>query len=256
VNHPGFWPVTTDGQALAFRDSCFDAVICQLGLQFFPDPALGLSEFRRVLRPGGKASVCVISTPDQAPLWGVLAETLGRYLPDRRQIFMSSFSLADPTRFEDLFERAGFMNVRVVRDVRGTQMGSFEEYWQSIEAGIGSIPQSYLLLTETDRRAVRKEVQAKLSQFEVGGNLHMSVEMLIGSGQKDKESIRAALPASNRLTPFDPRLADLLVCPSTRGPLEYELATGELISRRAGLAFPIRDGIPIMLPNVARRLPP
>ena len=102
---------------------------------------------------------------------------------------MSSFSLADPTRFEDLFERAGFMNVRVVRDVRGTQMGSFEEYWQSIEAGIGSIPQSYLLLTETDRRAVRKEVQAKLSQFEVDGNLHMSVEMLIGSGQKDKESM-------------------------------------------------------------------
>jgi hypothetical protein len=35
VNHPGFWPVTTDGQALAFRNDCFDAVICQLGLQFF-----------------------------------------------------------------------------------------------------------------------------------------------------------------------------------------------------------------------------
>jgi uncharacterized protein len=123
-------------------------------------------------------------------------------------------------------------------------------------AGIGSIPQSYLLLTEVDRRAVRQEVEAQLSQFKVNGNLHMTVEMLIGSGQKDQEGMSAALPASNRPAPFDPRFADLLVCPSTAGPLEYAPATGELISRRAGLAFPIRDGIPIMLPNTARRLSP
>ena len=122
---------------------------------------------------------------------------------------MSSFSLADPTRFEDLFKGAGFTNVRVVRDVRGTTMGSFEEYWASIEAGIGSIPQSYLLLTETDRRAVREEVQAQTLQFEVDGDLHMSVEMLIGSGQKDQESISAALPASNRSS---------TIRPAVRGP--------------------------------------
>src|SRR5215475_456392 len=47
-----FQPVAMDGQAMAFRDSSFDAVVCQLGLQFFPDPARGLTEFRRVLRPG------------------------------------------------------------------------------------------------------------------------------------------------------------------------------------------------------------
>jgi uncharacterized protein len=185
---------------------------------------------------------------------GVLAETLGHYLPEKRNIFMSSFSLADPTRLESLFRDAGFTNVSIVRDVRGTQMGSFEQYWASIEAGIGSIPQSYLLLTDGDRCAVREEVQAKLSRFEVNGNLHLSVEMLVGSGQKDRESTSAALPPSHRPTPFDPRFADLLVCPGTRGPLEYEAATGELISRLAGLAFPIRDGIPIMLPSAARRL--
>jgi len=254
VNHPGFLPVVTDGQALSFRDGGFDAVICQLGLQFFPDPARGLTEFCRVLRPGGKASVCVISTPDRAPLWGVLAETLGRYLPERRNIFMASFSLANATRFEDLFTSAGFTDVTVMRDVRGTTAGSFEEYWQAIEAGIGSIPQSYLLLTEADRRAVREEVHAKLSDFEFHGNLHLSVEMLIGSGRKGQEATSAARPAANTPTPFDPRYADLLVCPNTGGPLEYDLATGELTSRRAGLAFPIRDGIPIMLADAARRL--
>lgn len=53
---------------------------------------------------------------------------------------------------------------------------------------------------------------------------------------------------------IDPKLLEILVCPVTHGPLEFDSAAGELISRRAGLAYPIRDGIPIMLPGEARRL--
>jgi uncharacterized protein YbaR (Trm112 family) len=52
----------------------------------------------------------------------------------------------------------------------------------------------------------------------------------------------------------DPRLLEILVCPVTKGPLRYDRAAGELISDAAGLAYPIRDGIPIMLPDEARRL--
>jgi uncharacterized protein len=52
----------------------------------------------------------------------------------------------------------------------------------------------------------------------------------------------------------DPRLLEILVCPVTKGPLEYDRAASELISRKAGLAYPIRDGIPIMLPEEARPL--
>jgi uncharacterized protein YbaR (Trm112 family) len=52
----------------------------------------------------------------------------------------------------------------------------------------------------------------------------------------------------------DPTLLELLVCPVTKEPLEFNAVTGELISRRAGLAFPIRDGIPIMLVDEARQL--
>jgi uncharacterized protein len=54
--------------------------------------------------------------------------------------------------------------------------------------------------------------------------------------------------------PVDPRLLAILVCPMTKGPLEYDRARNELISRKAGLAYPVRDGIPIMLPEEARRL--
>ena len=53
---------------------------------------------------------------------------------------------------------------------------------------------------------------------------------------------------------IDPKLLEILVCPLTKGPLEYDAAAGELISRPAGLAYPIRAGIPIMLPDEARQL--
>ncbi|HEX3066433.1 MAG TPA: Trm112 family protein [Candidatus Polarisedimenticolia bacterium] len=56
---------------------------------------------------------------------------------------------------------------------------------------------------------------------------------------------------SNRV---DPKLLEILVCPLTKGPLEYDAAAQELVSRQAGLAYPIRDGIPIMLIDEARRL--
>lgn len=52
----------------------------------------------------------------------------------------------------------------------------------------------------------------------------------------------------------DSRLLEILVCPVTHGPLEFNRAKGELISRSARLAYPIRDGVPIMLPEEAREL--
>ena len=55
-------------------------------------------------------------------------------------------------------------------------------------------------------------------------------------------------------TTVDPKLLEILVCPVTKGPLDYDAEKQELISRQAGLAYPIRDGIPIMLPDEARSL--
>ena len=52
----------------------------------------------------------------------------------------------------------------------------------------------------------------------------------------------------------DPRLLEILVCPVTKGPLRLDRERGELVSEQAGLAYPIRDGIPVMLPEEARKL--
>ena len=65
-------------------------------------------------------------------------------------------------------------------------------------------------------------------------------------------------PAAPYVAPFagdvDPRLLEILVCPVTGTPLTYDRAKGELVSKAAKLAYPIRDGVPIMLPEEAREL--
>jgi len=53
---------------------------------------------------------------------------------------------------------------------------------------------------------------------------------------------------------IDPRLLEILVCPVTRGPLHYDRDRQELISKAAGLAYPVRGGVPIMLPEEAREI--
>lgn len=58
--------------------------------------------------------------------------------------------------------------------------------------------------------------------------------------------------ADEEPTAVDPKLLELLICPLTKGPLRYDRVRNELVSEQAGLAYPIRDGIPIMLVDDAR----
>jgi SAM-dependent methyltransferase len=170
---------------LPFKDGTFDAVVCQLGLQFFPNPAAGLSEFRRVVRPGRMVAVCVNSTPDRLPMWGNLCDALDRFLTqEQRNVLAVSWSLADRVRLEGLFSDAGFQDIRVEQIRREGTIDGFDDYWAPIEEGVGQIPQTYRALDEADRRSVREEVHARLAQYETrDGKMTMAVEMLIGRGQ-------------------------------------------------------------------------
>lgn len=61
-------------------------------------------------------------------------------------------------------------------------------------------------------------------------------------------------PTPSLQNDVDPRLLEVLVCPISHGPLDYDREKGELISRKARLAYPIRDGVPVMLAEEARSL--
>ncbi len=67
--------------------------------------------------------------------------------------------------------------------------------------------------------------------------------------ETDKDQVHGEAPAQ-----VDPKLLEILVCPLTKQPLEYDRAAQELISRSAKLAFPIRDGIPVLLVDEARQI--
>jgi hypothetical protein len=136
-----------------------------------------------MLRPSCCAAVCVISTPDRAPMFGVLANVLSRFVPEQRDLLHLSFALADADRLERMFVNAGFREVHVEPVRREDPIGSFDEYWDPIETGMGSLPQVYVALSEIDRRAVREEVNRRLSPFLSNGRLVMSIETLIAAGR-------------------------------------------------------------------------
>lgn len=67
--------------------------------------------------------------------------------------------------------------------------------------------------------------------------------------QRDDDRQRGPAPRA-----VDPKLLEMLACPLTKSPLRWDAEAGELVSRAAKLAYPVRDGVPIMLPSEARQL--
>jgi SAM-dependent methyltransferase len=173
-----------DGQALTFPDRSFDAVLCQMSLMLFDDPAWGLSEFRRVLREGGRAAVSVNTVPDRSFQTRV-NNAIARRVPERAATAARFFSLGGAGCLRALFEAAGFLDVEVVMEARSYPFSSFSAYFEPIEGGWGQAGQEYLALAPEVRDAVREEVRLGLEgDAETGGPIEVPVEILFGCGRK------------------------------------------------------------------------
>jgi ubiquinone/menaquinone biosynthesis C-methylase UbiE len=174
-----------DGQRLACRSAVFDAVVCQLGLMFFPEPRRGLEEFRRVLRCGGRVAVQVWSRPARAPFFGILADAMSGAFPEeqRAELYQPS-ALGDPDRLRGLLSGAGFRDVSVTAERRRVSYESFDEYWEPIERGGSRLGQFYLGLPGRQRRMVRQQVLDRMSAFRSGSRLDLEAEAFVGRGVK------------------------------------------------------------------------
>lgn len=103
-----------DATALPFDDASFDVILCQQGLQFFPDKSAAAAEMRRVLAPGGRVLVSVWRSLDHNPYSATVAEALGRHLDPKFEAMMTApFAFGDAADLEAVFRLAGFDDIGV-----------------------------------------------------------------------------------------------------------------------------------------------
>lgn len=170
-----------DGQALGLPDNSFDAVICNLGLMFFPDPLRGLGEFRRALRNGGRAAVSVNTVPERSYNTRIYP-LMARYVPSLEKHASRLFSLGDDKKLRTLFSDAGFSNITIATMMHRFAVPSFDEYFAHIELGWGSAGQVFVSLPEDIKRAVRDDARRDLGDN--GGPIEIEVEFMFAGGLK------------------------------------------------------------------------
>ena len=99
--------------ALPFPEGAFDVVLCQHGLQFFPDRAGAVREMRRVVAPGGRVLVIVLQALTRHPVFEALMESVARHLSLPVSAVMTPFALCDADELRTLFTAAGFVKVDI-----------------------------------------------------------------------------------------------------------------------------------------------
>jgi len=170
-----------DGQALSFPDGSFDAVLCSLGLMFFPAPAQGLAEFRRVLRPGGRVAVSVNTVVERSYNHQINV-IIARHVPNLADSVARTFALAEAAKLRSLFDKAGFGEFATDTIRHVFVLPSFDAYYGPFERGGGSTGQALAELSEELRRCIREEVRGGLG--DTGGPVKPEAEYRIASGQR------------------------------------------------------------------------
>jgi SAM-dependent methyltransferase len=186
----GLGNVTTleaDGEDLsALPDESFDAAISRVGLIYFPDQHGALTEICRTLRPGGRLSSVVYSTPDRNGFFALPVGIIRRVadLPAPAPGMPGPFSLGAPGVAEAAYERAGLVDVTVTRVVSPVRMSSAAECVQFERDSFGALHQMLANVSDDERAAAWQEIETTLRQFEGPDGFVGPCEMLVVSGTK------------------------------------------------------------------------
>jgi ubiquinone/menaquinone biosynthesis C-methylase UbiE len=150
--------------ALPFDDGEFDVVLCQLGLQFFPDRPAALREMRRVLAPGGRLGASVYTSIERNPAAQALADAVDRHLGDgASRAKRSEHSLADSEALRQLFVAAGFAGVRIDTVMQTMRFASVDE-WVGIQFAATPLAQLIAGRDPVQRERIVGRVSAGVSQ--------------------------------------------------------------------------------------------
>jgi ubiquinone/menaquinone biosynthesis C-methylase UbiE len=168
-----------DAENIDLDADSFDAVICQLGLFLFSNPANVLRGMRRVVRPGGKVAALVFSTAEKNPYQGIPMGVARRF----GSAPLPLFSLGETDVLENIFRESGLLDVTV-------RALSFSRRFSSAAEMIRRLKETAFLrgpiekLDEAEREQAWVEIEHQLSQLEGPNGIELPGEFLIGAGTK------------------------------------------------------------------------
>ncbi len=176
-----------DGEDLgAVPDASFDAAISRVGLIYFPDQQRALTEICRTLRPGGRLSSVVYSTPDRNGFFalpvGIIRRIAG--LPAPAPGMPGPFSLGSPGVAQAAYERAGLVDVTVTAVPSPVRLASAAECVSFERESFGALHQMLSGVTDDERAAAWQEIEDTLEQFEGADGFTGPCEMLVVSGTR------------------------------------------------------------------------
>jgi ubiquinone/menaquinone biosynthesis C-methylase UbiE len=156
-----------DAEQIELAADSVDGVLCRLGYMLMADPAKALAETRRVLRPGGRLALAVWGAMGQNPFFTIAAIslTLHGHLPPPEPPGPAVFSMASVERTTALLDGAGFASVRTKEVAVRFECPDVDEYLSLISDTAGPLGLALRGLSETDREAVKADVEASLGQF-------------------------------------------------------------------------------------------
>lgn len=173
-----------NGMELDVEDGQFDRAVSNFGVMLFPEPGRGISELRRVLRPGGRAVVSGWAGPDHFEAFGTFLGAVRKALPDLPPPPGPPpiFSLADPAVFTAHMEAAGFDDVRIDLVERHLDAEGVDELWDMLTSGAPPAQALLERIGEGGAAKVRAALGEILSERFGDGPIRLRNVATVGSG--------------------------------------------------------------------------
>jgi SAM-dependent methyltransferase len=170
-------------QAMPLPDGAFDLVLCQQGLQLFPDKPAALREMYRVLAPGGRLLLAVWKSTAHCPGFAALERALAKYV-GAAAAKLPPFSFGDRAALRGVIAGAGFRDLEIRAEVKMTRFASPEAFYRIITGGAPQMLGLLAQLTDTQRRELVTEITETLAPHLDDAGLAFPQPAHVASGRK------------------------------------------------------------------------
>ncbi len=175
---------TMPAEKLGFADNLFDKALCRFGIMLFEDPLQGLKEIHRVLKPGGRFSFAVWSTPETMLTLQWSYDVFKHRIPEEFHPPLAKVtSLGLPDVMDNLLKDAGYEKFTIKPTTFHYEYSSFDAYWDAIESS-DILKMQYDALPDEQRNTIRDEVGVFARDFIKDGMLRIPHEYLLVYGNK------------------------------------------------------------------------